>query len=158
MPFNDNDALYFLLHTKQTHTHCVYQCNHALYKLIFINFWLCWLLYICYSGPYSHSSSRLIMTLRRRSHFGFFKNKASSSVARTSLEVHPLLSRSILRTVTGAPFICSTLAVGNDSVRQSVGESLLRADGSSGQDQVEGSGQTDETRKTHGAPVDQGNP
>lgn len=54
--------------------------------------------------------------------------------------------------------ISSTLSVGNNSVSQSIGESLLRADGPPGQDQVEGSGQTDETRKTHGAPINQGNP
>lgn len=56
-----------------------------------------------------------------------------------------------------AQMISSTLAIGNYSVRQSVGESLLSANRSSGQDQIEGSGQTNEMRKTHGAPIDQGN-
>lgn len=56
-----------------------------------------------------------------------------------------------------AQIISSTLAVGNNSVCQSVGESLLSANRSSGQDQIEGSGQTDEMRKAHGAPIDQRN-
>lgn len=43
----------------------------------------------------------------------------------------------------------STLAIGNNSISQSVGKSLLRADRPSGQDQVEGSWQTDEMRKAH---------
>lgn len=55
-----------------------------------------------------------------------------------------------------AQIISSTLAVGNNSVRQSVGKSFLSANRSSGQDQIECSGQTDEMRKTHGAPVNQG--
>lgn len=53
--------------------------------------------------------------------------------------------------------LSSTLAVRNHSVGQTEGKSLLSANGSSGQDQIQGSGQTDEMRKTHAAAVEEGN-
>lgn len=52
---------------------------------------------------------------------------------------------------------CSTLAIGNNSIRQSVGKGLLRADRPPSQDQVEGSRQTDEMRKAHRSSINQGN-
>lgn len=50
----------------------------------------------------------------------------------------------------------NTLAIRNNSVSQSVGKSLLCSDRSSSQNQVEGSWQTNETRESHCASVNQG--
>lgn len=61
---------------------------------------------------------------------------------RPSIECEPLFLDTPLidaRRINRMYMSCSTLAIGNNSIRQSVGEGLLRADGPSSQDQVEGS-------------------